>query len=234
MKELEFSIRIDDDQSIRLGDLRGNLRQVLGPRHADRHRQAKLGAHAGPDRPGDLCRGTKQMRAPGHVGERLVDGDTLDGRREIAQDLDGGVAEPLVFGKVSADKNQVGTELPRAPPRHAASDAKGPRFVGGREHDAAADRHRPTAQARVEQLFDGRVKGVEVSVENGGYRASHHSHHNADASRDPSSGSPTPWQPTTSTSSCESDSEGRLTVFATTGSGDTTEPIIFAFYSPRM
>src|SRR5215211_6703398 len=107
------------------------------------------------------------MRAPGHVGERLVDGDALDGRREIAQDCDGGVAEPFVFVEMSADKHEVGTELPRAASRHAASYSEGPRFVGGREHDAAADRNRFVAQARVEQLFDRRIKGVEVRVENG-------------------------------------------------------------------
>ena len=108
------------------------------------------------------------MGAPCNVGEGLVDGDALDGRREIAQDSDGGVTEPLVFVEMSADKNEVGTELPRASSRHAASYAEGPRFVGGREHDAAADRNRLAAQARVKQLFDGRIKGVEVRVENGG------------------------------------------------------------------
>ncbi len=71
-------------------------------------------------------------------------------RREIAQDADGGVAEPLVFVEMSADKNEVVTELPCAPSRHAASYAEGPRFVGGRENDAAADGNRLAAQARVE------------------------------------------------------------------------------------
>src|ERR1700674_5546004 len=108
------------------------------------------------------------MRAPCNVGERFVDGDALDGRREIAQDSDGGVAEPLVFVEMSADKHEVGTELPRAPSKHAASYAEGSRFVGGREHDAAADRNRPAAQPRVKQLFDRRIKGVEVRVKNGG------------------------------------------------------------------
>ena len=108
------------------------------------------------------------MRAPGNVGEGLVDGDALDGRREIAQDSDGGVAEPLVFVEMSADEHEVGTELPRASSRHAASYAEGSRFVGGRENDAAADRNRLAAQARVEQLLDRRIKGVEVRVENGG------------------------------------------------------------------
>src|SRR6476659_5413026 len=35
VKELEFSLRIDDDQSIRLRDLRCDFREVLGTRHAD-------------------------------------------------------------------------------------------------------------------------------------------------------------------------------------------------------
>jgi hypothetical protein len=69
---------------------------------------------------------------------------------------------------MSADKHEVGTELPRAPSRHAASYAEGPRFVGGREHDAAANRNRLAAQARVEQLFDRRIKSVKVRVEHGG------------------------------------------------------------------
>src|SRR5438876_2826089 len=107
------------------------------------------------------------MRAPCNVGEVLVYGDALDGRREIAQDSNGGVAEPLVFVEMSADKHEAGTELPRAPSRHAAVYTEGPRFVGGREHDAAADRNRLAAQTRVEQLFDRRIKGVEVRVENG-------------------------------------------------------------------
>src|SRR5512134_3221580 len=131
------------------------------------------------------------MRAPCYVGEGLVDGDALDGRREIAQDADGGVAEPLVFVEMSADKHEVGTELPRAPSRHAASYAEGSRFVGGRENDSATDRNRLAAQARVEQLFDRRIKGVEVRVENRGC-GTHHTHHSADASRDSSSAGPAP------------------------------------------
>jgi hypothetical protein len=57
--------------------------------------------------------------------------------------------------------------LPRAPAWHAASYAEGPCFVGGRENDAAPDRNRLAAQARVEQLFDRRIEGVEVRVKNG-------------------------------------------------------------------
>jgi hypothetical protein len=71
VKELEFTFWIDDNQSIRLRDLRCGFRQMLGPRHADGHRQAKLGAHASPNRPCDLCRGPEQMRAPGNMSMEM-------------------------------------------------------------------------------------------------------------------------------------------------------------------
>src|SRR5437868_7591570 len=100
------------------------------------------------------------MRASGDVREGLVDRDALYVRREIAEDRDGGVAEPLVFIEVSADKHQAGTQLPRLPSGHAASYAEGPRFVGRREHDAAADRNGLASQPGVEQLFDRGVKEI--------------------------------------------------------------------------
>jgi hypothetical protein len=69
---------------------------------------------------------------------------------------------------MSADKHEVGTELPRAPSRHATSYAEGSRFVRGGQNDAAAYCNRLVAQARVEQLFDRSIKGVKVRVEHGG------------------------------------------------------------------
>src|SRR5690349_9089212 len=108
------------------------------------------------------------MRASGHVGERLVDRDALDVRCEVAQDADGRVAEALVFVKVSADKHEVRTELPRPSSRHTAVDAEGARFIRSGEHDSAADGDRLASQPRIEQLFDRRVEGVEISMKNGG------------------------------------------------------------------
>ena len=72
----------------------------------------------------DLGRRTEEMRASGHVGESLVDGDALDDRREVAEDSDRGVAEPLIVVEMPADEHEVGTESPRAPSRHAAADAE--------------------------------------------------------------------------------------------------------------
>src|SRR5512146_856656 len=146
------------------------------------------------------------MCASCYVGEGLVDGDALDGRREIAQHSDGGVTEALVVIEMSGDEDEVGTEWPRASSGHTAPYPEGPRFVRGRENDTAADRNRLAPQARVKQLFDRRVEGVEVRVENRGCGdhlvdsspwpslddATHHTHHSADASRASSSADPTP------------------------------------------
>src|SRR5690348_1473808 len=109
------------------------------------------------------------MRASCDVGERLVDGDALDVRGEVAEDSDGGVAEPLVFAEMSANKYEGGTELLCAPSRHPAADAEGSRFVGRRENNTSADGDRLAAQARIKQLFDRRVEGVEIRVEDGGW-----------------------------------------------------------------
>ena len=54
MKEIQLGLWIDDHQSVGLGNLRGNLRQVLGARDADRDGKPKLGPHTVPDRTRNL------------------------------------------------------------------------------------------------------------------------------------------------------------------------------------
>ncbi len=82
---------------------------------------------------------------------------------------------------MSADEHESETEFPRAASWHPASYAERPRFVGSGKDDAAPNHDRFAAQARVEELFDRRIEGIEVGVENRGCR--HHTHHRADASR---------------------------------------------------
>lgn len=102
------------------------------------------------------------------TSEGLVDGDALDQRREIVEHLHRGVAEPLVVAEISADENQLRAELARLAPRHAAAHAERAGFVGGGEHDAAADRDRLAAQRRVEKLLDRGVESVEIGMQDGG------------------------------------------------------------------
>ena len=110
------------------------------------------------------------MGAARDVGKGLVDGNPLDEGREIAEHLDGGVAQPLVVLEMAADKNELRTELARPPSRHAAADPEGLGFVGSGKHDPAADGDRLAAQRRVEQLLDRGIEGIEVRMEDGGCR----------------------------------------------------------------
>ncbi len=79
------------------------------------------------------------MGAARDVGKGLVDGDPLDEGREIADHLDGGVAQPLVFLEMPADKGELRTELARLPSRHAAADPEGLGFVRGGKHNSSTD-----------------------------------------------------------------------------------------------
>ena len=65
---------------------------------------------------GNLGRRTEQVCAARDIGKGLVDGDPLDQRGEIVEDVDGGVAEPLVVLEMAADENQLRTNLARSPP----------------------------------------------------------------------------------------------------------------------
>jgi hypothetical protein len=129
VKEFQFGVGIDNHQPVGLGHLRGNFRKMLGARHADRDRQAKLRLYAAPDCPRNFSRRTEKMGAPRDVGKRLVDGNPLDEGREIADYPDGGIAQPLVVAEMAADKCELRTEFPRLPSRHAAADPERLGFV---------------------------------------------------------------------------------------------------------
>ena len=170
VEELEFGRGIDHDQAVRLGDLRGDLRQVLGARHPDRNGETEFGPNASADRGGDLGRGAEEMRATRDVGEGLVDRDPLHQRREVAEDGDGRVAEALIVAEVPADEDELRAQLARLAAGHAAVDTECLGFVGGREDHAAADGDRLAPQAGIEQLLDRGVEGVEIGMEDGGLR----------------------------------------------------------------
>jgi hypothetical protein len=69
------------------------------------------------------------MGASRDVGKRLVDGNPLDEGREIADHLDGGIAQPLVVAEMAVDKSELRTEFASLPSGHAAVDPEGLGFV---------------------------------------------------------------------------------------------------------
>src|SRR4029453_9743537 len=111
----------------------------------------------------------EEMSAARNVGKGLIDGNAFDQRREIADDLDGGIAQPLVFAKVPADKGQLRTELARLSSRHAAAHAERLGFVGSGKHDPTANGDRLAAQCGIKQLLYRGVEGVEVRMQDGGW-----------------------------------------------------------------
>jgi hypothetical protein len=79
------------------------------------------------------------MGAARNVRKSLVDGNPLDEGREIAEHLDGGIAQPLVVLEMAADKSELRTELARLPSRHAAADPEGLGFVGSGKHNPTSN-----------------------------------------------------------------------------------------------
>ena len=147
---------------------------MLGAGHADRNGQPDLVAHPLPDGLGDGRRRAEQVRRAGDVEERFVDRDALDQGSEVAQHVDDLIAQALVLAEVAADEPQRGAQRAGLSPGHATADAERLRLVGGGQHDAAADRDRPPAQARIEQLLDRGVERVEVGMQHRRLPDQHH------------------------------------------------------------
>ena len=143
---------------------------MLGARYTDRDRKAKLRPHALADCPCNFGRRTEEMGAARDVGKGLVDGNPLDEGREIADHLDGGVAQPLVFLEMPADKGELRTEFARLPSRHAAADPEGLGFVRSGKHNPTTDGNGSAAQRGVKQLLHGGIESIQVRMEDGGYR----------------------------------------------------------------
>ena len=167
-RKREFGRRIDDDQPVGLGDLRGDLGEVLGARDADRDRQAELVADAAPDLPGDLgsasrtrCSQPATSAKASSIEMRSTSG-VKSPRTAIA-------ASPSRWysSKWPPTKRSCGQSSRAAPAGHAAAHAERLGLVGGGQHHAAADRDRLAAQRRIEQLLDRGVERVEVGMEDG-------------------------------------------------------------------
>jgi hypothetical protein len=177
VEEGPLGARCHDDQAVRLGHLGGDLREVLGPRGADRDGEPDLGPDALADPRADRRGRAEQVGRPGHVEERLVDRDPLDRRCDVPEDRHHGIAEPLVLPVVTPHEDELGAQPGRPPAGHPALHPVRLGLVGGREHHSPArpapDGDRPSAQRGIEQLLDRRVERVEVGVQDRGTGPGH-------------------------------------------------------------
>ena len=112
----------------------------------------------------------RRRQAARHVGKGLVDRNPLDQGREIADYVDGGVAQLLVFLEMPADKSELRTELARVPSQHAAADPEGLGLVRSGKHNPTTDGDGFAAQRRVNQLLYRGIESIQVRMEDGGCR----------------------------------------------------------------
>src|SRR6516162_3124087 len=124
VKEIQLGLGIDNNQPVRFGHLRGNFGEMLGACHADRDWKAKLSAHATTYCFRDFRRRTEKVGAPRNISKGLVDGNPLDERSVIIENIDGSIAQPLVILEMPADKDQLRTKLTSPPARHTSTDSK--------------------------------------------------------------------------------------------------------------
>ena len=141
------------------------LARNLVLRDPDRDRQADLLEHLAPQPHGDLGRRARDSLHPAHVEEGLVDRQPFDQRRGVVEDAEHRLARLGVGRHARRDDDRVRAQAARLPAAHRGADAAGLRLVAGREHDAAADDHGPSAQARLVSLLDRRVERVQVGVQ---------------------------------------------------------------------
>ena len=155
VQEPELVGRIDDHhaasgpgpgrRSPGLGRLRRQLGQELHPGHPDRTGQALLVEHPLSDRPGDRRAVAVEAPDPGDVEERLVEGDRLDQRGQVAEDRHHPGAHVPVVGVVTGQEHGIGAE-PTGPHRRHRRSARrglGPRSWPQRRRRAPPSHRRP-------------------------------------------------------------------------------------------
>jgi hypothetical protein len=168
VQELALAVGLDDEQAVRLADPARDLGQELGPGHADRDRQADPFPDllAQPRR--DLGGRTGDHAQATHIQERLVDGDALDQRRRVMEDLEHGLAGRGVGRHPRLDDDRVGAQQERLPAAHRRAHAAALGLVARRQHDPHAHDHRAATQARVVPLLYRRVERVQIGVQDRG------------------------------------------------------------------
>ena len=178
--------RVDHHQAIRLGHLRGDLSQVLGPRHTDGNGQPQLFPNPRANGRCHFAWWAEQMLAASHIGKSFIDGNALDFRGEITKHRNRRVTEPLIIGKAAAHKNQIRAQFPRPPPGHTARNPERLGLIRSGQHHPASHGDRQAAQGGIKQLFDRRIKGIQIGMQNGGgtdHEALFGSHLNKNISR---------------------------------------------------
>ena len=166
VEEGELAVGRHHQQAVGLGHAARHLGEELRPRDADRDRQADPLAHVAPQPRRDLGgRARDALAARGRRGtprRSTAPRPAASCRRTPRTPPCSPRSRPTCAARRRSPAGTAGG--PAAPPI-AVRTPQALRLVAGREHDPAADDHRPAAQARVVSLLDRRVERVEVGVQ---------------------------------------------------------------------
>ena len=173
MQERQLALGRNDEESVRLRHGARHLGEELRAGDAHGEGQPDPLARPLPQADGDLPRCAGDPLHAADVEERLVDRQPLDGRRRVLEQGVESLARLGVGGHPRRDDDRVRAEPERPAPTHRRPHAVRLRLVARREHDAAADDHRASAQGGRVALLDGREEGVRIGMQNGRRRHEH-------------------------------------------------------------
>ena len=143
-----------------------------------RHRQARFGADLRPQRPAQRRQATfpfgrhrvgehvlDAQRHAGQIGVEVVERTHLDHRREAPHHLGDPLPVALREPRIALAHDELRAAPQRLVQRHRRLHPARLGLVRTRRDDAGADRHRPTTQRRIAELFDRGEEGIDVEVQ---------------------------------------------------------------------
>ncbi|EPQ45018.1 hypothetical protein MPS_0831 [Mycobacterium pseudoshottsii JCM 15466] len=174
MQECQLIFRRHQQQAVRLGLLAGDFGQKLRPRHADGDGQPDPPAYVFPQPRRDLHRCARDPAQAGHIEKRLIHRKRLHQWSAVAEHLEHGITGPHVGAHTRRHHHGLRAQPPRLSSVHRGADPVCLGLIARRQHDTAADDHRPTPQRGVVTLLDGRVERIQVRVQDGGIAVHEH------------------------------------------------------------
>ena len=127
----------DDDEAVRLLEIRGQFREEFIRRDADRGDEARLFADLRLELLGISARRLHQELHARDIEKRLVDGQRLDNGRVARKDREDRLRHRAVMRVVAFDKDALRAEPLRPHDWHRRVHAEPPRLVGAGRDDTA-------------------------------------------------------------------------------------------------
>ena len=165
VEELELLAGWDAEEPVRLGDAARHLGEELRARDSHRHGDAHALAHISAQALGDLDGRARDPAHPADVQECLVDGEALDERRRVLEDLVERFARLRVSGHARRHDDGVGAKASCLGAAHRGPHAVCLRLVARRENHASAYDHGAAAEARVVPLLDRCEERIRIGME---------------------------------------------------------------------